>query len=50
MDYVLYQVGALMGVASRFGVELSHVQGRHGDVASLSPQDINDLCAYVLSL
>lgn len=24
--------------------------GRHGDVASLSPQDIDDLCAYVLSL
>jgi len=26
VDYVLYQVGALMGVASRFGVELSHVK------------------------
>jgi UPF0271 protein len=26
VDYVLYQVGALMGVASRFGVTLSHVK------------------------
>jgi UPF0271 protein len=26
VDYALYQVGALMGVASRFGVELSHVK------------------------
>lgn len=26
VDYVLYQVGALMGVASRFGVELTHVK------------------------
>jgi 5-oxoprolinase (ATP-hydrolysing) subunit A len=26
VDYVLYQVGALMGIASRFGVELSHVK------------------------
>jgi UPF0271 protein len=26
VDYVLYQVGALMGVASRFGVALSHVK------------------------
>lgn len=26
VDYVLYQVGALMGIASRFGVTLSHVK------------------------
>lgn len=26
VDYVLYQVGALMGVASRFGVTLTHVK------------------------
>jgi UPF0271 protein len=26
VDYVLYQVGALIGVASRFGVTLSHVK------------------------
>ena len=26
VDYVLYQVGALMGIASRFDIELSHVK------------------------